>query len=290
MGGSTYSTVNRAARAISSNYHSAPIETIFVQQKVRRVHESMDSTKIKLREARDSETHPETIPIIVALDLTGSMGFIPHHLVKNGLPTLMSGIIQNGLKDPALLFLGVGDHETDDYPLQIGQFESGDEELDMWLTRTYIEGGGGANGGESYSLAHYFAARHTKTDAWDKRKTKGILITIGDEPNLISYPGDSMRTITGDSNISSFNDKDILEEAQEKWEVYHIYPVKFYERKDTTEYWKQLLGERFFSVENEKEIVETIKDIVIKHSLNKISNKKITKNKETKSDSETEIL
>ncbi|STD12570.1 hypothetical protein [Chryseobacterium carnipullorum] len=40
----------------------------------------------------------------------------------------MGGIIQGGVPDPALLFLGIGDHECDAYSLQVGQFESGDEE------------------------------------------------------------------------------------------------------------------------------------------------------------------
>jgi len=266
MGGGSYSTVNRSVRATAMNYATAPIHEVFTQQKERRVHDSMDSTKIENREARDSEGHLNSFPLIIALDLTGSMGSIPHHLVKEGLPTLMSGIIQNGLKDPALLFLGVGDHETDGYPLQVGQFESGDEELDMWLTRTYIEGGGGGNGGESYSLAHYFAARHVQTDSWDKRKTKGILITIGDEPNLENYPTNAMKEVMGNGNIKTFTDKEMLEEAQEQWEVFHIYPVRYYERNDTVDYWKQLLGERFFTVKDEAGIVEKIKEIVIKHS------------------------
>lgn len=265
MGGTSYSTVNRSARAATMNYHTASMNTIFTQQEEQKVHESMDSKKIQSREARDSEVHPNTVPIIIALDVTGSMGHIPHHLVKDGLPTLMSGIIQDGLPDPALLFLGIGDHECDRHPLQIGQFESGDKELDMWLTRTYIESGGGGNGGESYSLAHYFAANHVHTDAWDKRKRKGILVTIGDEPNLTSYPSSAMKEVMGNSDVKTFTDKEMLEKAQERWEVYHIYPQKYYQREDTTNYWKQLLGERFLIAENEAEIVTSIKTIVAIH-------------------------
>lgn len=41
---------------------------------------------VGVRECRDSEEHPETTPIIIALDVTGSMGRIPHDLVKNQLP------------------------------------------------------------------------------------------------------------------------------------------------------------------------------------------------------------
>ena len=101
----------------------------------------------------------------------------------------MGGLIQNGIPDPTLLFLAIGDHECDKSPLQVGQFESGDPELDLWLTRTWLEKGGGGNAGESYLLAHYFAAYHTDIDAYNKRGKRGFLFTVGDEPGLTSLPG-----------------------------------------------------------------------------------------------------
>jgi hypothetical protein len=69
---------------------------------------------VAIRESRDSTDHPNALPIILALDVTGSMGSIPHYLVKEGLPHLMDGIIQKGFPDPQVLFLGIGDHECDD--------------------------------------------------------------------------------------------------------------------------------------------------------------------------------
>lgn len=147
MGGTFYSNSNRTLRAESLGYHKKSVNEIFVQNQKRMIHEQMEPSKVFIRESRDSDNHPNSLPIIIALDLTGSMGRIPHDLVKDGLPKIMGGIIQNGIPDPQVLFLGVGDHECDKAPLQVGQFESGDEELDLWLTRTYIEGGGGGNGG-----------------------------------------------------------------------------------------------------------------------------------------------
>ena len=262
MGGTSYSVSSRSTRATTNAYHTKGVNEIFTQNVERKAHESMKSQGITIREARDSDVHPNTIPIIIGLDLTGSMGHIPHELVKDGLPTLVSGIIQNGISSPALLFLGIGDHETDREPLQVGQFESGDKELDMWLTRTYIEGGGGGNGGESYSLAHYFAARHCVTDHFEKRNKKGFLITIGDEPNLRNYPSNAMGEIMDNGDIATFSDAEILAEAQKKWHVYHILPGKSV--RGAKEYWNELLGENSIWVDDFKQISNAIKNLVCK--------------------------
>ena len=264
MGGTSYSISNRTTRALADGYFTKSAGETFTQSKERKIHKEMEPKGVHLRESRDSEIHPNSIPIIISLDLTGSMGFIPHELVKDGLPKIMTGLIQNGIPDPQVMFLGVGDHETDRAPFQISQFESGDAELDMWLTRTYIEGGGGANGGESYSLAHYFAAKYAQTDAWDKRGKKGFLFTIGDEPSLSSYPKRAFDEIFGEGQNQSYTDKQLLEMAQEKWEVFHIMPNK--ETRGARKYWSDLLGQNMVWVDRTEDIAKIIKDIVISNS------------------------
>lgn len=221
MGGTRYDLGARLSRAEAAGYGKKSASEIFTQNSLHMAHESMNPNGITFREARDSEVHPNTVPIILGLDVTGSMGHIPHELIKDGLPKLMGGIIQGGVPDPALLFLGIGDHECDRFPLQVGQFESGDEELDMWLTRTYIEGGGGGNAGESYLLAWYFAAFHTKTDAFEKRGQKGLLFTVGDEPGLKTLPASAIKEIMGQGQ-QTYTHLELLAEAQKKYDVYHI--------------------------------------------------------------------
>lgn len=266
MGYSSYSSESRSLRAVNSGYFSKAPEEIFTQSKEKKVHESMSPKNAKLREARDSVTHPNSIPIILALDVTGSMKRIPHFLVKDGLPHIMGGIIQKGVPDPALLFLAVGDTEYDSYPLQVGQFESGDEELDTWLTRTFLEGGGGGNSGESYLLAWYFAANHTVTDAWDKRKQKGFLFTTGDEPCLKSLPKNVITELMGDPAQSGHTDKDLLAAAQEKWNVYHLHIMQGDKGRQSLQYWKDLLGQNCIVVEDYEDVSKIITDIVTEHT------------------------
>lgn len=261
MGGTRYNLSKRALKAQKEGYASKSINEIFKQNRERRVHNSMNPNGVDFREARDSEVHPNSFPVILALDVTGSMGHIPHDLIKEGLPKLMGGIIQNGAEDVALLFLGIGDHECDSYPLQVGQFESGDEELDMWLTRTYIESGGGGNAGESYLLSWYFAAFHTKTDAFEKRNQKGILFTIGDEPNLKHLPASAIKEIMG-SGQQTFSEMELFQEVQKKYDVFHISVNHSGRAIQAEKGWKQLLGDNCISVSDYRTIPEVITKVV----------------------------
>lgn len=263
MGYSSYSSSNRLVRADNLGYFHKNVNDIFTQNKVQRIHESMDPNGVVVREARDSDAHPNTIPIQLYLDVTGSMGHIPHEMIKDGLPILMGSLIQNGVVDATLLFGAIGDHECDNYPLQIGQFESGDAELDMWLTRTYIEGNGGGNAGESYLLAWYFASHYIKTDAYDKRNTKGFVFTIGDEPCLRNLPICSIKNLMGNSIIEqegSFTREQLLDMAKVENHVYHIHILH---GRNCDSSWKELLGDNLIILEDYKNISRIISDIIL---------------------------
>lgn len=261
MGGSFYDQDSRSTRTLV--YKSAKsADDIFEQNRKRTIHESMEPSKALLREARDSENHPLSLPIIVALDVTGSMGRIPEHLVKDGLPNMMANIIEHGIADPQILFVAVGDTKCDHYPFQVGQFESGDEELDLWLTRTYIEGHGGGNGGESYFLPWYFAAKHTVTDAWEKRKEKGFLFTIGDEPCHDTFTSRELKDTMGINSERSYSAEELLKMAQEKYNVYHLHILEGDQGYNSHEYWKKLLGEHCISVTDHEKVGDKIAEIV----------------------------
>jgi hypothetical protein len=272
MGGGGYSFESRALRASAKNaagvsYDTvslANIDTVFEQTAKREIHPLMNPKSIILRESRDSDEHPNSLPIIIALDLTGSMGEIPLQLLKDGLPTIIGNIIQHGQPDPQVLFLGVGDHECDRAPLQIAQFESSDVKLDTWLVSTFIEGNGGGNSGESYLLAHYVAGFHTATDAWDKRGQKGFLFTIGDEPNLRSLPIAKIKQLmNGAIGEKDYSDEELLKKAQEKWNVYHIL---LRDSSSAHTYWNRLLGVNCVKVSDYRNVAKVISEIVSKNT------------------------
>lgn len=266
MGYTTYSTENRTLNSVARGYEYKDVDEIFIQQKERKAHKDMMPTGVEVREARDSDAHPNTVPVQLYLDVTGSMGHIPHQFIKNGLPTMISTIIQRGVKDVALMFGAIGDHECDNFPLQVAQFESGDEELDMWLERTYLEGRGGGNEGESYGLAWYFAGNHVVTDA-NKRGKKGFVFTIGDEPFLRTYPQSALKTIMGQTCKAqgTLKAEELLAQATKFNHVYHIHLNHGFRYLDPQ--WKQLLGDNLIVMEDYTQIPNKIAEIVATVSL-----------------------
>ena len=220
MGGGSYDVTTSRSRATSS-YQTKSREEIFSQ---RHLDPDMNPMGVKIRESRDSEEHPESYPIIIALDQTGSMGEIPELLVKNVLPDIMEKILAAGVPNPQICFMGIGDCcYREEGPLQVGQFESSDELMEKWLTKIFLEGKGGGNGHESYPLAWYFADRHVVTDAWEKRNKRGVLITIGDEPCQKTLTKDQLDRYVNDGVEDDVVTSELLERVQEKWHVFHIH-------------------------------------------------------------------
>lgn len=261
MGYSSYSFDNRELRSASKGYNNITVNNLkdFGQNIERKAHEKMLPFNLNGKiKCMDSEQHPNTLPIQIYLDVTGSMRSIPVMFIKDGLPKMISGLIQKGIKDPSILFACIGDHECDKFPLQLGQFESGDEELDMWLERSFVEGGGGGNKGESYLLSWFNAANFIFTDLWEKRKQKGFIFTIGDEPTLLNISGNAIKEIYKnniDEVKSSYSAKELYKEASKYNNIYHIH-VKH--NKDRITNIGDIIGQNLLTVTSHEEIPELI--------------------------------
>ena len=189
MGGSSYSssvfdkTIGATTRAGRDPFaYSAAISS---GSTAAVVHTDLDPSKpnkagVIIRESRDSKAHPDSVAVAVLFDVTGSMREVPQTFVKK-LGNLMSLLTKKGyLPDPHILFGAIGDAYSDEVPLQVGQFEAGNE-MDDVLTKVYLEGNGGSQQTESYELAMYFMARHASMDCLEKRGRKGYLFILGDE-------------------------------------------------------------------------------------------------------------
>ncbi len=247
--------------SVGIDYKKMSRSDIFKQKEIKN---DMSPYDVEVRESRDSDEHPNSLAIVLGLDVTGSMGSIPHYLVQEGLPHIMGNIIERGIKDPQLLFFGIGDHQCDSAPLQVGQFESSDELLDKWLTDVWLEGGGGGNNGESYFLAWYFAGFKTSIDCHEKRKQKGFLFTVGDEPVLKTISKHTIKKIMGKGEYVDFDSTTLLDKAKESYHVYHLHLKQGLngERQDVMNGWKELMGDNLIIIENKEDVSKVISEIV----------------------------
>lgn len=267
MGHGKYSDLSRSVRYTSMGFapdSGVHNDDIFKQNKLQQIHELM---KVGFRESRDSEEHPNTISIMIFLDVTGSMGVIPREFIGDGLPTIMNTVFSHGIKDPQILFGAIGDHEYDNAPIQVGQFESSDELIDKWLQNVWLEKGGGGNAGESYLLAWAFASMHTALDSFEKRGQKGFLFTVGDEPTLMEIPA-NVAVNLGFPTQLPLKAKDLLAKAQEKYHVFHFNTTETYSgaRDIVKHQWNDLLGQNAIMVDDYKKIPNEIGKIIASYT------------------------
>lgn len=261
MGGSTWSSSDYVAR--SASYSSQSREQLFSKRSTRS---DFDPRNITVRESCDSEQNPNSTPVIVGLDVTGSMGFIAEHIAKESLGKLVEGIIDSKpITDPHIMMMAIGDIQYDSAPLQATQFEA-DIRIADQLTDLYLEGGGGGNHYESYDLPWLFASEKTKIDSFDKRGVKGYLFTIGDEMPPRTAGKDSLRDRVGINFQQDLSPGEALSLAQEKWNVFHIiveegsYCRRF--RNTVGKAWSDLLGKRAIHLNNYKYISEVIQSVM----------------------------
>jgi hypothetical protein len=234
--------------------------------KSRETKKELNPHGVKIRESRDSADNPLSNAIIVALDVTGSMGVLAEVIASKSLGVLFQKIFDEEIvTDPHLMFMGIGDANYDRAPLQVSQFEA-DNRIVEQLTGLYLEGGGGGNDSESYHLAWYFAARHTSIDCFEKRGRKGYLFTVGDEKTPPPLRSHQINAILGDTPEVELSAAELLVEAQRTYHVYHIIIEEGnYARghlAETQDAWRKLLGQNALSLKDHTKLTEGIVAII----------------------------
>ena len=114
-------------------------------------------------------------PLVVACDVTGSMGESPATIFSKCPYLDLEGKEYLG-DDMAISFAAVGDAYSDQYPLQVQPFDHG-LKLKKCLKELIIEGGGGGQSKESYELAALYYARNVDMP----NAINPIFVFIGDE-------------------------------------------------------------------------------------------------------------
>lgn len=260
---------------------SGVIDSVYSNQemfKARTIDPALNPKNV-IRECCDSAEHPNTLPVILALDVTGSMGDAAVEVAKK-LNIIMTKLYEK-ISDVEFMVMGIGDLAYDDCPIQASQFES-DIRIAEQLDKIYFEFGGGGNSFESYTAAWYFGSRHTKLDCLNRGR-KGIIITIGDEQLNPYLPLKGRRSglmeATGDNLQSDVETKDLYDEASQKFNIYHLdvsHGYRWDKEDEIEKSYKKYLDDIHFRKVTMDSIANEIVDIIINEAENNITDTVVT--------------
>ena len=230
MGNARWSDADYTSYAKSTNYRSASRDEVFSH----RIDEKLDPRNVKvgkgdrvglqLRESIISDANPDPTPIILGLDVTGSMRDVVEQIAKDELPKMMTEIhARSVVSDPHVMFMGLDDvHCQGHGALQVSYFEP-DLKIIEQLRKLWLVGNGGGNGSESYDLAWYFAGRYTYLENFEKTGKPGFLFTFGDEPFPVETNSvRELQTIFGPGEYEPTSPLACLKMAQHKFQVFHV--------------------------------------------------------------------
>lgn len=265
MGSGTLSAKALASYAVANaySYDARTCRTTGQTFKAKIIDEALDPRKFEVRECVNSEEHPNTIPVILALDITGSMGDACSETAA-ALGSIVINLYKK-FQDIEFCIMGIGDLAYDKAPIQMSQFES-DIRIAEAIDKIYVEGGGGGNSYESYTAAWYMGLKRTKLDCFDKQGRKGIIITMGDEPLNPYLPVHNLNYAVNASEQADIETKDLYAEASKKFDIYHISVdslntcFKYYEDSIANSF-GQLLGSKY-KISTINNLAQTIENCI----------------------------
>ena len=221
---------------------------------------------INMRESCDSEDSPESTPIIIAFDNTGSMGFLAKEIAAHALNKTATNIYdKKPVTNPHIMcaaFVSPSDRVIDNYSsLQVTQFEADIRIVEqlMDLVVNY--------GGNRYSydnLVWYFAAKHTSIDSFNKRNKKGFMFCCGDEicgldKDILTKA--QIKAVFGDDVDSNFSLKELYEIASEKYEIIHIVTNNRRNNKQSFLSWNEFMPGRVAEISSDN--INYLSDVII---------------------------
>lgn len=257
MGSGTFNP--SAYRAYASTTKGKSTDEIYASRSIAK---ELNPYGVKIRESRDSADNPNSTPIIVAIDVTGSMGMIADALARKGLGTLFTELLEGKTaSNPHVMFMAIGDANCDEAPLQVSQFEA-DNRIVEQLTKIWIEHGGGGNCFESYNLPWYFSAKHTEHDSIIKRGKRGYLFTVGDEEAPADLTVAQIHKFIGDTPERQVSSADMLKDAQRKYEVFHVVISEGDHARScpdkVRESWVKMIGQRMIWLKDHTKLAEVV--------------------------------
>lgn len=249
----------RKAYGSSSSKEGSSSERSSLKSKSERTRSSTASARRSAYKSRRGRTPPpvgknlkttSTHPIVVAVDVTGSMARWPAILFEK--LALLGDEVKRYAPKYKISFTAFGDVYCDSYPLQVRDFASG-KKLDEHVLALYPEGEGG-DAPESHDMVAYFYLNHCNID----KAIKPIFIFITDVCSHRSLEASAIKRYTGDKAQSSLDSVELLKKLGEKFSVYVLLKCL-----EDAAFWRKIYGaQKVKPIEEPRDVVELIIGLV----------------------------
>lgn len=214
-----------------------------------RTYDAKHGPNEKVVEPTKTVTTESTNPIIVAVDVTGSMARWPFEIFDR-LPLLYT-TLQAYREDTEILFAAIGDGKVDRWPLQVTSFASG-YDLEQQLGAIYGEGGGG-DAPESYGLFAHWVDTHVRAP----NAERPFLIVFGDITMHEHVPADQIRDIMGDGSQGGIESFEAWSKVASKWNTWFLRRPGGKEGDHVDQQWaKAIGGDHVFHIDDEQRAVD----------------------------------
>jgi hypothetical protein len=215
-----------------------------------RTYERKSGPNEKIIDPRKTIRSESANPLIIAVDVTGSMASWPFEIFDR-LPLLYNTLAQYR-DDLEICFAAIGDAAVDRWPLQVTTFASGFD-LEQLLASLYGEGGGG-DAPESYGLFAHWVNTHVEIPTLSEPP---FLIVFGDITMHPKVPSKQISHYLGDQSGRQVDAIAAWRQVSQSWNTWFLRrPTgKPGDRVDLQ--WGQAIGEqKIFHIEDEERAVD----------------------------------
>ena len=189
-------------------------------------------------------------PLIIAIDVTGSMADWPFEIFDR-LPLLYNTLSQYR-EDVEICFAAIGDAAVDRWPLQVTTFASGFD-LEQLLGSLYGEGAGG-DAAESYGLFAHWVNTHVKIPDLQE---KPFLIVFGDAPMHPTIPTSQIAHYLGDKPAKDVDTYKAWNQVIRNWNTWFLRRPTGKPGDLVDTQWGKAIGEqKVFHIDDEQRAVD----------------------------------
>jgi len=215
-----------------------------------RTYEKKSGPNEKIIDPHQKVSTNSTNPVIVAIDVTGSMASWPFEIFDR-LP-LMFNTLSQYRPDVAISFAAIGDAKVDRWPLQVTPFASGFD-LEQLLGSLYGEGGGG-DAPESYGLFARWVNSHVEIPNAEETP---FLIVFGDFNMHATMDSKQVSHYLGDSVWGNLDSVEEWQTVTQKWNTWFLRRPGGKRGDPVDDQWGKAIGEqKIFHIEDEQRAVD----------------------------------